>query len=107
MGSGEAMGEAREGKEGKKSAEVFEEGNRKMTSKEWRNHTDERIAALFAALEETAKTTNQIFIETNRRHHEDWQKTQALINELATMQLEVMRKVDSWLEGLQPRNGKQ
>jgi hypothetical protein len=92
-----------------------------MTAREWRNHTDERIAALFAAIEQTNRILNEAIIETNRRRNDDWAKTQEGFQELREMQLaanlrmdrleenldRVINKVDSWLEGLQPRNGKQ
>lgn len=85
-----------------------------MTAKEWRNHTDERIAALFVALEANAKTMSEMFAETNRQMKADHDKTIEEINGLMAAQLEmradidrVIKKVDSWLEGLQPHNGKQ
>ncbi|MBO0722168.1 MAG: hypothetical protein J2P41_15190 [Blastocatellia bacterium] len=148
-----------------------------MTAKEWRNHTDERIAGMFAAQDENARqigefarqiseltrkqdenakqlaeitskqdenakqlaeitkkqeenskqiadltrTVSEMFIETNRRINENWDKTQETIKvllatqanaELRTDKLRedinrVINKVDSWLESLQSHNGKQ
>jgi hypothetical protein len=95
-----------------------------VTAKEWRNHTDERIAALFAAQEENARqiaALSQMFAESHRQFNEKWDKTQETINELMAMQIRaeqrmdrleenidrVIAKVDSWLENLQSRNGQQ
>jgi hypothetical protein len=90
-----------------------------MTAKEWREHTDERIAALFVALEANAKTMSEMFAETNRRINDSHDKTMEEINGLVGSQIEANRrmdrfeekiervidKVDSWLEGLKQQNG--
>jgi hypothetical protein len=92
-----------------------------MTAKEWRNHTDERIAALFAGLEQTKKLIDDLAISTNRQIKENADKTNEQINMLLAAQIQaaertnqleakieqVIDKVDSWLESLQSHNGKQ
>jgi len=85
-----------------------------MTAKEWRNHTDERIAALFTALELTNeridKTNAQLSAsieQTNRMIKENSVNTAEQIHDLLEAQRKVIDKVDSWLAGLQSHNGKQ
>jgi len=104
-----------------------------MTAKEWRNHTDERIAALFAAQEESNRQIQEInnrlsdnILETNRLIKENSAETDAQIKLLLEAQINanqrmdraeqhmdrleenldrVIRKVDAWLDNLQSRNG--
>src|SRR5262245_19310004 len=104
-----------------------------MTAKEWRNHTDERIAALFAAKEESNRQIQEInkrlsdnILETNRLIKENSAETDAQIKLLLEAQINanqrmdraeqhmdrleenldrVIRKVDAWLDNLQSRNG--
>lgn len=92
-----------------------------MIEKEWRNHTDERIAALFAAMEENSAQMITMFTETNRRINESQDRTQEQINLLLASQIKaeqrmdaadkrmdrleeninrVINKVDSWLDSL-------
>jgi vacuolar-type H+-ATPase subunit E/Vma4 len=85
-----------------------------MTVKEWRNHTDERIAAIFVALDDLTKkqnenarqiaatdkqiseltrTANDMFAETNRRINENWDKTQEGINMLLASQIKAEQRM--------------
>jgi chromosome segregation ATPase len=72
-----------------------------MTAKEWRNHTDERIAALFAAQEESNRQIQEInarlsdnILETNRLIKENSAETEAKIKLLLEAQINANQRMD-------------
>jgi hypothetical protein len=72
-----------------------------MTAKEWRNHTDERIAALFAAQEESNRQIQEInkrlgdnILETNRLIKENSAKTDLQIKLLLEAQINANHRMD-------------
>jgi len=72
-----------------------------MTAKDWRNHTDERIAALFVAQEESNRQIQEInkrlsdnILETNRLINEYAVKTEAQIKLLLEAQINANQRMD-------------